>query len=63
MPDDDKPRDYHRQPSYTLRPADEEQRARWERRIAALKIGFTKWARELLDKDAGDEYEDDRTNG
>lgn len=52
MPDDDKPRDYHRQPSYTLRPADEEQRARWERRIAALKIGFTKWARELLDKDA-----------
>ncbi len=53
MPDEpDKPRDYHRQKSMTLRPKDDEQRERWRARVARLKTTFNKWACELLDKDA-----------
>lgn len=54
MARDPKERPYskHLQKSYTLRPADDEQRARWERRIAELGTTFSDWAREVLDRDA-----------
>ncbi len=45
-------RDYHRHKSYTLRPVDDEQRARWERRMLELGVKFSEWARGLLDRDS-----------
>lgn len=48
----ERPYSKHLQKSYTLRPADDEQRARWERRISELGTTFSDWAREVLDRDA-----------